>query len=118
MRHGAWEEFSHASYPMPHADSPRIRIGFPWWLRPLLMRGVDGITIGRRVYIRRDDEILIRHELAHVKQIAENGFLRFYWLYVVEYIRNRRRGMSSADAYRNISFEREALAAEKRGIDI
>jgi len=94
-------------------DGVRVRIGFPWWLRPFLMRGVDGITIGRRVYISREDEILLRHELAHVKQIVENGVLRFYWRYLVEYLRGRRAGMSSAEAYRHISFEVEAVAAEK-----
>ena len=103
---------------MPRADLPRIRVGFPWWLRPFVMRGVDGITIGRRIYVVRHDEILLRHEIAHVQQIARAGFVRFYWTYVIEYFRNRRRGMSRHDAYRNISFEREAVAAEKRGIDI
>ena len=72
------------------------------------MRGVEGITIGRRVYVARDDESLIRHELVHVKQIERIGAARFYWRYFVEYIRNRRSGMSSDEAYRNISFEREA----------
>jgi len=82
------------------------------------MSGVDGITIGRRVYLARDDETLLRHELAHVKQIAEAGVFTFYWRYAIEYIRNRRSGMSSADAYRNISFEREAVEAENRLIDV
>ena len=99
-------------------DSIRIRIGFPWWLRPFLMRGVDGIAIGRRVYVARDDEVLIRHELAHVEQIARIGFFRFYARYLMEYIRNRRSGMSSHDAYRHISFEREAIDAENRVIDV
>src|SRR6185295_3019313 len=95
-------------------DSIQIHIGFPWWLRPFLMRGVDGITLGRRVYLIREDETLLRHELAHVKQIAEVGLFAFYWRYVAEYVRNRRRGMSSHDAYRHISFEREAVEAENR----
>ena len=80
------------------------------------MRGVAGITIGRRVYVASDDESLLRHELAHVRQVAALGFVRFYWRYAVEYVRNRRAGMSPSDAYRNISFEREALAAEKGDI--
>src|SRR5690242_20220765 len=90
----------------------RVRFSFPWWLRPFLMRGVDGITIGRRIYMNCEDETLLRHELVHVRQIARVGVIRFYSRYVVEYIRNRRRGMSSHDAYAHISFEKEALDAE------
>ena len=93
-------------------DSIRIRIGFPWWLRPFLMRGVDAITIGRRIYMNCDDETLLRHELVHVRQIEDVGVIRFYSRYVVEYVRNRRSGMSSHEAYSNISFEKEALDAE------
>src|SRR5207237_2991867 len=28
-----------------------IKYRFPWWLRPFLLRGVAGITLGRRIYI-------------------------------------------------------------------
>jgi len=93
-------------------DSIRIRIGFPWWLRPFLRGGVDAITIGRRIYMNCEDETLLRHELVHVRQIEDAGFIRFYARYVIEYIRNRRSGMSSHEAYANISFEKEALDAE------
>ncbi len=98
--------------------SARVHLPFPWWLRPFLMRGVIAVTIGRRIYLSAamaegHIEPLIRHELVHVRQIARLGLLRFYWRYAAEYISLRRRGLSSADAYRNISFEAEALAAEK-----
>src|SRR5574342_1131134 len=97
--------------------SALVRRRFPWWLRPFLMRGVVAITIGRRIYLSAaiaegHIEPLLRHELVHVRQIARLGFFRFYWRYAAEYISLRRRGLSSADAYRNISFEAEALAAE------
>ncbi len=101
-------------------DESGARFGgsFPWWLRPFLMRGVIAVTIGRRIYLSAamaegHIEPLIRHELVHVRQIARLGLLRFYWRYAAEYISLRRRGLSSADAYRHISFEAEALAAEK-----
>ena len=89
-------------------------MGFPWWMRPFLMRGVAAITIGRRVWVRPDaySDGLLRHELAHVRQMRELGVLRFLWRYLGEYVRNRLNGMSADDAYRNISFEREAFAAE------
>ncbi|HXG59070.1 MAG TPA: DUF4157 domain-containing protein [Thermoanaerobaculia bacterium] len=89
----------------------------PWWLRPLLVRGVEAITLGRRIYLARGVtgthlERLLRHELAHVRQIRRLGLFRFYWRYLAEYLRNRWAGMPPAEAYRRISFEIEAVSAE------
>jgi len=100
------------------ATRARVRRPFPLWLRPFRARGVLAITLGRRVYIAAsvaegELEQLLRHELAHVQQIARLGFVRFYWRYLKEYIALRRRGFSSAEAYQRISFEAEAFAAEK-----
>ena len=91
-----------------------IRTPYPWWLRPFLRHGVAAITLGRRIYVASEitDE-LVRHELVHVRQIARLGILRFYSRYVAEYVTLRRRGLSPSNAYRNISFEVEAFAAEK-----
>ncbi|HVS30796.1 MAG TPA: hypothetical protein VMS98_05010 [Thermoanaerobaculia bacterium] len=96
----------------------KVRFRYPWWLRPFLFPGIAGITLGRRIYLsprvsQQQVERFLRHELAHVRQIARLGLARFYWAYGVEYIRLRRRGMSSPEAYRNISFEMEAAAAEE-----
>ncbi|HEX3579076.1 MAG TPA: hypothetical protein VHY33_10975 [Thermoanaerobaculia bacterium] len=92
-----------------------VRIGYPWWLRPFLHRRTIAITFGKRVYIAAGcaTDALIRHELAHVRQAGELGVPRFLWRYVAEYVRNRRRGMAHDDAYRAISFEVEAYAAER-----
>ena len=100
------------------AARARLRVGYPWWLRLFLLRGVAGITLGRRIFIAphvagSQLERLVRHELAHVRQIARVGLIRFYWRYAVEYLRNRRMGMSSVAAYRNITFEKEAFEAEE-----
>ena len=95
-------------------DGVIVRYRFPWWLRPFLLRGVAGITLGRRVYIEGTDvEGILRHELAHVAQIARLGILRFYRIWICEYLRHRYSGLSSADAYRRISLEVEAFAAER-----
>ena len=96
----------------------KVRFRYPWWLRPFLLRGVAGITLGRRIYLDdavnpRNLERFLRHELAHVRQVGRVGLFKFYWLYIAEYIANRRRGLSSSEAYRNISFEMEATAAEE-----
>lgn len=95
-----------------------VRFAFPWWLRPFLIRNVIGVTLGRRIYLAREVgeeqlERFLRHELVHVRQIQQHGVLRFYCRYLIEYLANRRRGLSSAEAYRKISFEIEALASEE-----
>jgi hypothetical protein len=90
-----------------------VKYRFPWWLRPFLLRGVAGITLGRRIYIEGANvEAILRHELVHVRQIQRLGLWRFYWSYIREYLANRRRGLRAAEAYRRISLEQEAFAAE------
>lgn len=92
-----------------------VRLRFPWWMRPFLLRDVVGITLGRRIYLdggRANVVRMLRHELVHVRQIQRMGVCRFYWSYVREYLGNRRRGLASAEAYRLISLEQEAFAAE------
>src|SRR2546422_6504571 len=85
-----------------------VRYGFPIWLRPFLFPGVIALTLGRTIYVAReavDIDRLIRHELAHVKQVSRLGLVRFLFRYVGEYVGNRRRGFKAAEAYRRISFE-------------
>lgn len=98
-----------------------LRFDYPRWLKPLLARDVIGITLGRRIYLsprmldrpQAEVERLIRHELAHVRQVARLGLIPFLWQYAAEWMHNRRHGMTGDEAYRNISFEREAVAAEE-----
>jgi Domain of unknown function (DUF4157) len=91
-----------------------IRIGYPWWLRPFLHRTVVAITLGRRIYFRDEisDERLLRHELAHVRQVNRHGLIVFLVRYLFEFVRNLIRERSFERAYRDISYEREAVAAE------
>jgi hypothetical protein len=121
----AGERFARRLEPIAaviEGSAARVRLGFPAWLRPFLQRGVIGITLGRRVYLsprlmdRSEEEMrrIVQHELAHVRQVHELGLPRFLYRYVREYISLRRRGFSSSDAYRRISFEVEAEAAETR----
>jgi hypothetical protein len=96
----------------------KVRFGYPWWLRPLLMKDVIGITLGRRIYVRSNlgqlsMERLLRHELAHIRQINRHGLLGFYARYVAEFARHFARVRSLSRAYSLISFEIEAVAAEK-----
>ena len=99
------------------AARAKVRFRYPWWLRPFLMRDVAAITLGRRIYLDADLrgmqlEKLLRHELAHVRQITRLGVVPFYIAYTREYLRYRRAGLSNGEAYRRISFEVEAVAAE------
>ena len=95
----------------------RIRLRYPWWLRPLLLPGTVAITLGRRIYVgvepgQEEFERLLRHELQHVRQINKLGVFRFYSSYALEFLHNIRTGMNAREAYCNISFEREAHDAE------
>ena len=99
------------------ASGARVRVGYPWWLRPFLMRGVIAITLGRRIYVMEGKvtmgmERLLRHELAHVRQVREHGVIGFYWRYLVEFGRRWWRLRNVQAAYEGISFEVEARAAE------
>jgi hypothetical protein len=99
----------------------RVRVGYPWWLRPWLARDVVAITLGRRIYLSgraaagpaRALERLMRHELAHVAQVNRLGIILFLWKYVTEFLRHLWRVRSVARAYRLVSFEIEAAAAEE-----
>jgi hypothetical protein len=52
---------------------------------------------------------LIAHELTHVKQWRLNGQIGLCSSHIYRNIRkNRKAGMSEADAYANISFEKQA----------
>lgn len=52
--------------------------------------------------------IIVAHENVHLRQIKEKGAFKFYVQYLMEYAHGRSKGMSHYEAYRNISFEKEA----------
>ncbi|MEW7290384.1 hypothetical protein [Aquimarina sp. 2304DJ70-9] len=60
----------------------------------------------------KEDEIFINHEKIHIRQQAELLVLPFYILYFAEYIIRVVQYRNSQQAYRNISFEREAYYNE------
>lgn len=86
---------------------------------------IEGITIGRRIYILprnfwlsessrlRIDEELAVHEITHVLQYRRVGFLSFFRVYLKDYYANLRRKKkwdwyARAEAYFEIPFEIEA----------
>ena len=99
----------------------KVRQGYPWWLRPWLMSNVVAITLGHRVYLSgrimpESVERILRHELAHVRQVRRLGVFVFYWRYVAEFARHFWRVRSVSEAYAMLSFEREAVAAEEDAV--
>ncbi len=116
------EEISDALRADLESSGARVRFGFPRWLRPLLFREVAAIALGRRIYLTplmsersvAEVEALLRHELTHVRQAARLGLTLFLYRYASEYIGLRLRGRTGPQAYREISFEREAFEAENK----
>lgn len=100
----------------PSPGRARIRVGFPFLLAPFLRRSVLAITLGRTVWIhprvleRGPDalKLLVEHELVHVAQYQRDGFFPFLLRYLSEYLRGRWMGRSHYEAYRAVSYEREA----------
>ncbi len=52
-----------------------------------------------------NDERWLRHELCHIRQFREHGFMPFVWKYVIESVRN---------GYYNNKYEIEAREAENK----
>lgn len=75
-----------------------------------------GITLYPYVYISLSKEYcprwLIKHELIHVGQIEETGWLKWYTDYCAQYIKFRIKGECHTLAYRHISYEIEAYAGQ------
>lgn len=58
-------------------------------------------------------ERLRRHEQKHVEQYKRDGFIKFLYRYIKEYIKYRLDGFNHYEAYYYISYEVEARRAEK-----
>lgn len=53
-------------------------------------------------------DVLVNHEMIHVAQIRRVGALKFYYQYLKQYCSQRISGKTHQQAYRCISFEKEA----------
>ena len=65
-----------------------------------------GILFARNEYRNKINDRTINHESIHTAQIKEMGYIFFYMWYIVEWL---IRLFVNSNAYRNISFEREAF---------
>lgn len=94
------------------APLPRVHV-VPWLrlIGPLVLRDWLAITIGRRIFARRElNELEMAHELAHVQQWARYG-VAFPLVYLADALRVRRTGKRW---YHDNRFEREAREAASR----
>lgn len=70
-----------------------------------IMINIFGIFFARKEFKGRIDDTLINHERIHTEQQKELGFIFFYVWYLIEWL---IRLLLPGNAYRNISFEKEA----------
>ena len=103
-------------------DPDRVNL----WPASALMRrfwrpGFEGVTIGAMVFIdpvvlKGDPGRLARltiHELVHVRQFAESGYLPFMARYLWQYARGRLDGKDKRSAYLAVEAETEARAVAR-----
>lgn len=93
---------------------------------PLLIRlwghGIHAMTIGRWIFVRPDLMVgdpgrlarVVIHELVHVRQWADLGYMRFVYRYLTDYLRGRVNGLDHRDAYLDIRLEVEARHTQTR----
>ncbi|MDW3219976.1 MAG: DUF4157 domain-containing protein [Acidimicrobiales bacterium] len=94
---------------VPRAVLERVRVQQV----PVLPPGASGMTVGRFVFLRRDDDRtgtreLLAHELVHAHQYAEQGLVGFLADYLRDYATGLRRHRSHRAAYLSIPAEAEA----------
>ncbi len=71
---------------------------------------VEGMALFPFIFVKNKnpDFVLINHEKIHHRQQLEMLILPFYIFYACEYFYRRIKGDRHHEAYKNISFEREA----------
>jgi hypothetical protein len=82
---------------------------------PLSWFGIRGIVLYPFIIYapKHPDTILEQHECIHWQQVKAYGVFNFYLIYLREYMRGRKRGLNHDQAYREISFEKEAYQEEQ-----
>ena len=85
--------------------------------RYLIPKGFRGFTFFPFVFLKyrkdTDNEVLLNHEKIHIKQQLEMLVVPFFIWYLFEFLYRLIQYRNSREAYRNISFEREAYDNEK-----
>lgn len=104
----------------------RIHTSIPWIIQKTAKIIPAAITVDEDIYFSHqgtngydpetiDGIKLIAHELTHTQQYKNyKTIVGFGWDYWDEFEKNKDRGMSDSDAYKNISFEVNARANADR----
>lgn len=83
----------------------------------LIPKGYIGLTVFPFIIIRdkkkKNLEVLINHEKIHIRQQLELLVIPFFVWYGMEFLIRWIQFKDKSEAYRNISFEREAYLNEK-----
>ena len=89
-----------------------IREAQPWFERSVLRKSAAialpyVVYMHSRTYRRPRHEVtrLVIHEMIHVSQWRQEGYLRFAFSYVWDYLRERGRRRGHTEAYRAIRYE-------------
>lgn len=93
------------------------RHGGYWLVVGLAAPGAAATTIGSVIFMKGravGNERLLRHELEHVRQWHEQGFVGFLLRYLGSYLRWRLRRYPHWAAYRRIPFEAAAEWVARR----
>ena len=69
-----------------------------------------GIIFARSEYKNRLPSVFYNHEYIHTLQMKRDGYVRFYYRYLREFVRNYKRTRDWHKAYRLISYETEAYS--------
>ncbi|PKP26805.1 MAG: hypothetical protein CVU03_01160 [Bacteroidetes bacterium HGW-Bacteroidetes-2] len=84
----------------------------------LFSKRFSGITLWPFILLKhaalKNDAVFINHERIHLRQQAEMLIVPFYIWYSIEYLVRLAQFKNKYEAYKNISFEREAYANESR----
>lgn len=101
----------------PTDDPPPHRI----WVGGPVPPGADAWTLGSLIIVRRgheDSVHLLHHELEHVRQYRDLGFVRFLACYLADYLRLRGHGFGHDAAYRRIPSEVQAEWRTRRRLGV
>ena len=78
------------------------------WLPP---KGFNAINLFGVIFTRKEklSKQTLRHEAVHTAQMRELAYILFYVWYLLEFVVRLFQYQNRRDAYRNVSFEREAF---------
>ena len=85
--------------------------------RYLIPKGFRGLTLFPFIIVSerdlKSDAVMVNHEKIHIRQQLEMLVLPFFIWYGIEFLVKWMVYKNRMEAYRNISFEREAYTNEK-----